>query len=35
LWEICEALGTEHWRRRVAPKRAVRELTSLSSFGLR
>src|ERR1035438_4231624 len=20
LWEICEALGTEHWRRRVAPK---------------
>jgi cellulose synthase/poly-beta-1,6-N-acetylglucosamine synthase-like glycosyltransferase len=19
LWEICEALGTEHWRRRVAP----------------
>jgi glycosyltransferase involved in cell wall biosynthesis len=20
LWEVCEALGTEHWRRRVAPK---------------
>ena len=20
LWEVCEALGTEHWRRRVAPE---------------
>jgi glycosyltransferase involved in cell wall biosynthesis len=24
LWEICDALGTEHWRRRVTPRTVVR-----------
>ena len=23
LWEICDALGTEHWRRRITPATAL------------